>query len=102
MKQMSYGAALLLANTSNVEIIDGNSGVLAQCEKIISPQKCHPLNGLPPNHEATRHVTWSHLTRHVRPPDTSQEATRHATWGHPTRHMGPPDTSHEATRHVTF
>ena len=87
MKQMSSGAALLLANTSNVEIIDGNSVLLAQCEKIISPQKRHPLNGLPPSNEATRHVTWGHPTRHMRPPETSHKATRHVTWGHPRRHF---------------
>ena len=46
MKQISYGAALLLANTFKAEIIVGNSGLLAQCEKIIFPQKRHPQTGL--------------------------------------------------------
>ena len=54
------------------------------------------------SHEATRHVTWGHPTRHVRPTNTSHGATWHVTGGHPTRHMGPPDTSHNATRHVTW
>ena len=86
MKQMSNRAALLLANTSKGDIIDGNSELLAPRAKIIFPQKCHPRSGL---------YLRGYQTRHMGLPDTSHETTRHITyeatwyvsWGYQTRHF---------------